>query len=529
MRARLVPARSALLMLLALVLVTGSIVVVLTRTNATAEGIIDDSGLHFSLGDIRFDGPPGIAPVGTRATARQLTDQPADAPFASASREPTTAFELELDGGLQPAIPISVSFSASTTYSVASAQEANGPDDVVPTLLTRTHPESPTTMIPATYDAASGRVTATLYHLTPFWEWPTKAGEFGEAVGAAILGATRRPDCHGEPVIDRTGQTVIVALPERQTVWVCLRQVEDGIAVDLTNTSPTPFELRAAPQANLQQQGATGLADALVVALAPRINQLRYGDQPGAGVLPVRGQATYEFPLDALPAQVALRSDPAAHLISVFASAAEQLSRIAAVDLSALLASDGVLDCVADVTATTDATVLDPTRVADFLRSALTCIPPLLLTLAPEIADKFGLVTYLALNGVPQIVGSITGIGDQLLGPQRILVEPDLPDPPCTSEATFEEWIKILGPDVFGTEGFEAVATPANTTNIVLHFRCIEEHAIGGLVTADGTGGALAVIRPVEGYWGLAVFPPGEGCGEPNEYPPAVNSDICDP
>lgn len=514
------------------VLAAGTVAVVLRTGGSTAEARVNTDGLRMALGDIRIEAPPGVAPVGTLATMRIVTEGPSDPPFLSVAAAGATAFSLDLDGA-QPQAPITISFPAAAEYTSTTVDETTTADDVVPVVLSGSGPAGPVRLEPASYDPDSGRVEATVDHLTWFWEWPAKAEEFATALGAALLlGDTPEPECHGEPVTDGVGRLITMELPARTSVWTCLRTTTAGVAVDLTNTTPAPFELRAAPVAALQRQDATDVADALVLALIPLVNEIVHGSAPGAGVLPVRGSATYDFAADSLPAQIALRTDPAAYLVSVFGSVLDQVSRIADLDLAEIvLANASALDCISGTASTANAVAAGPPEATEFgegIVAMLACLPPILTTLGTEIGNRGAFAVYLLLSGAPQLAGGVAGILGQVLGPQNILIEYAPPDTdPCSSIPAFEAWIRVLDPDLLDDGDYRGVATPDNGGSAETTLRCIDGHAVAILLATTDTDGLQAVIRPVEGYWDLATFPPGENCAGLTEYTAAVEAAVC--
>lgn len=509
----------------------GVVGLVTWRGGPTAEARVDETGLHFALGEVQIDAPPGVAPIGTRATAREMTGQPTGAPFPSSLARGATAFALELDG-LQPARPITISFPTSVEYTVANAAEADSADDVVPLLLSQSARGGPVQLEPASFDSGSQRVTVTVAHLTSFWEWPAKAEEFVGAVRDVIfLGDTRKPDCHGRSIADSSGREVTLQLPQRKSVWACLRSTDDGVAIDLTNTTPAPWELRAAPDAALQPQGATSAADALVLALIPRVNEFQYGAAPGAGVLPVRASATYEFPITALPAQVGMRTDPLAYLVSIFGVAIDEAGRIAGVNLvRAVLNNVAGLDCISQAASVAEAGRPDATAIGEVLVAMFGCVPRILATVGLEVGKRAAFVAYLLASGGAQLASGVVGALGQVLGPQQILIERANPsDGPCSSPEAFEQWIRVLDPSIFADGTYSGVATPENSGNEALALKCVEGHAIGSLVARADTDSLRVVLRPVEGYWGIATFEPGAICPEASEYPPAVLAEVCEP
>lgn len=388
-------------------LVAAGLVVLQLRDDGAVSATVDADGLHLQIGGIRIDAPPGVAPEGITATAR-LVASPVGHPVLPAVG---AAVDVVLAEGRQPERPVTITFPAAAPYTAASIAEIRGPDDVAPMGISRSGPAAPIQAEDAVFDASTGTVAVTLEHLTT-----VSASVLDPRVLAAEIsrqafgGGTQRPGCHGQSTIDATGREIVLTPTDRPSVWSCVRGDGDDAVVDLTNTTPGPWVMRA-PGALLEPQGELSIADAFIVAAGPYL--------AGGPVLPVNGEASFRFPLGALPAGIELSTSSGVYLLSIFAALAGVVGDATGIPILATMgALDTVLSCLGTVVSS--ATGGPPT---DGLSGMIDCAELGAESLGVLEKLPYLVAVGLLVTGAGLVASGVAGIVGQVLGPQQILVE----------------------------------------------------------------------------------------------------------
>ncbi|GAA4988977.1 hypothetical protein WHI96_21300 [Pseudonocardia tropica] len=401
-----------------LVLFAGVAIVVLPRLAADEDGVVGTDGLTLEIGGIRITAPPGVAPEGTRLNAR-IADA---APSVGAGAVPGpvgAGITLDLDGGLQPARPVSITFPSTETYSVRTPAEVTQPDDRAPFVLTQPSDGSPPELLPARWDPVARTVSVDVTHFSSFWEKLTTARRMMEQAVGELNGSTARPDCAGRDVELGDGGRLTIDGPAGGSAWACLRADDRHYYVDLTNNSPEPWDMRAAPDAVLQPQRPTGVADSVAIRLA----ELTWAGRSGApGVLPTGGTASYAFPLGSAPGTVRLTADPGTLLVSQTLFAVDVVASVFGVTmLQRMLELPEAVDCLSSVAEATGSRGLDPAAAARVVRATLDCIGPFMARMGMD-SPVVAVITAILGSGIGLIVAGVAAIVDTVAGPFRIVV-----------------------------------------------------------------------------------------------------------
>lgn len=368
---------------------------------------VGEAGVHIIVGRVAVDAPATVAPPGTTLRARIVGPPPTTGAGAIAGAV-GTGIELELDGGRQPAAPVTITFPSTVAYTVDQPSAIRAIDDLAPFVLTRPADGSEPTLVPARVDPATHAVTVQVEHFSTFWEKAATARDMLAGITGALAGATPKPACAGQPLTLAGAGKVAVTGPAGDGAWVCARLDGDAYAVDLTNNSPVPWEMRASPRATLLPQGATKLPDVLAIAVAQPRN-----------MLPPGGSATYRFPLDAFPSRIELTADPGTLLVSDLAVALDVVAAVFGVSWAEHLGEvGGSVGCLTS-TVGPPGNALDVATVGTALRALLACLGPAAQQMEAD-TPVMGVVLAIVGSGVELVVPGIAGAAETVQGPARI-------------------------------------------------------------------------------------------------------------
>lgn len=443
---------------------------------------VTEQGVVLQFGGITVEGPAGVAPLGTVLTARDVGLPPVADELPGAFGQAGRGISLDL-GGRQPLLPLRITFPTAMDY-------VSGPDDMTASVLTRPSDGSRPHLVPAVYDPQRRTVTAEVTHLSDFWEWGWSAQQFANDVLESLLGASPRPDCHGRPLQGVAGTTELL-VPPGDPAWACLYDVGNGVALELTNNSPTAWYTEAAPRARLDQARSVGLADSVAVALARR---LYAGRDNTPGIMVVGGAVTYRFDREARPAAISLEADPGAFLVSALVFASETAATAFGLDLlSTATELDRLAGCIVGALEVAPVDSLDAAGVAAFLRAGFGCF-------------DLGPVLGLLAGGAGLLASGLVGIAATVAGPKRIeIVGGAHAADPCASPSDFIRAVEVAEPGRFGADGwFERVES----------VQCLSGHALAmGVPRREAVGHSQLVLSPVAGGgWTLSEFDIGLGC-----------------
>lgn len=494
--------RVALALLAAAALIAGAVtaVVVVSGGGGEQTAVVSAQGVQLRFGEFVVDGPPGVAPVGTVLTARETTAVPTQVAGIALPGRVGVGIALDL-AGRQPDRPLRITFPTGGT----------DPSVALPALLTKPSDSDEAHLLPATSDPTARTASALVTHLSDFWTFALSVPDFVGAVLAGLVGRSARPECHGRPAMDDAGEISIRPV-NGDPVWVCVRAQGDRFAVDLINNSPPAWYIEAAPNARLEPQGATELADTLAVALAGR---LYAGRSRAPGVLPTHSRVTYTFPRASLPAAISLQPDPGPFLVSALASVIATGAEVfppTGLARKALLASS-VVSCLATVVEASEDGLPPPNQVASVLRAGLKCFE--------LIADGVVIAVITALGaGIGLLATGISSILATLGGPQKIniVASASARTDPCASTEAFRQTVELVDPQIFAPAKYGRV----------LSVQCVAGHPIGLVAPLeDGTGADQLVLVPQRGSWRIVIIYHGDQCAGTTELPPPVEKVVC--
>jgi len=266
-----------------------------------ATGVVLDEIAATGATTIAFAGgrlivPEGAAPPGTPVTITPVAAPELPAELAEVVDVATEGVDIDM-GGLQPAVPLQLTFDGGLT--------ASGGEPFV--LAQRSDTGAFEAVTPA--EGPAGALTAAPQHLSKFVAaiFHTSSLFTQYATGSR----TAAPDCPAGTV--RLGETTVSLSPdaswqsEPSPAHACLTATQGTATVALSPTSAAPWQL-SVDRGRFAGHDVTGVNGALMrpMAEAASTNGLV---APGLG-------ARYEFTAKDLPATITARSDPGWHYAS---------------------------------------------------------------------------------------------------------------------------------------------------------------------------------------------------------------------
>lgn len=346
--------------------------------------------------------PAKAAPAGAKLTlAKGSNPLPSEARAVLKSLTPPVQISLSGDQPLQPAMVSAhldtAPVDASTVYLVTEATST-----------------SPVQLVPATWDAASGTISAPMSHFSVAF--------FGSIDVASILDQLKtvftstlnlgspRPDCAGRSVT-RNGTTY--TLPSVYTgkgdgvVWPCLHVVGDKISVELKSNTGLPYRVRVSPKAAVAYGPTLDIGAAAVLAgYRNLVTNAPYSESlliPGSSV-------TYKFTPADLPGTIQAKVDVGSHLALSTLWAVQFVLTVFHIDVKLLDQAD-VLKCLGDAVDAAGMTGTQPgaAPMAALMKSVISCTGPVVKATGGALTGVAGAVLSVLGGGAGLAVAGLQG------------------------------------------------------------------------------------------------------------------------
>ncbi len=360
-------------------------------------GKVGDGVVTAEVGDVTVIFPDGVAPAGTEASVEL---KPRSEESRSATSAVSQTVEVSLDGGLQPAVPVTISIPVQAE-GVDTAEFAEG-YLLIGSSVSGSGDQSYFT---GSFDAATGTYSMTVNHFSSFKVLGIDIGAALNEVRTSIMQGIGlefpAPDCVGAPAL--VGHTIYEA-PASDTAHVCVAEDQGSLVVTAYPAVAMPYLVTTLPQAEGVTAGdEVNVGTAGVIAIARALGLIDSGSE--TGLFP-GAKAIYTF--DGIPQSVQLHFDqyPVLLLMVILAKTLD------AIGVTSIEALDG-LQCLADV-ADSNAALNDGVNgesVAAFARSFFTC--------AGTVGDLtlFGRVVLAALGAAPTLfITGCVGLVNELSG-----------------------------------------------------------------------------------------------------------------
>lgn len=374
------------------------------------------NGVELTVDGVTIRGPAGVAPEGTILTAHPTTAAP---PELESTITTGVAGGMDISlAGLQPAKPLELRFP------VTGSQ----PEGRHAVLITTPSDGSAAHLLPASFDATTGSISATINHLS--FVWPAfidlqAAGRVVDKLVSQTLGiSSPRPDCAGVPATDPSGVKITVdgdyGLDTKPIVWPCLTVHNGQLVAKLDSNSPLPWRVRAAPAATLEPQGTIDPAKGVVLATYQALATKRpYAE----GLLIPGGEMTYRFALSSLPATIQGQADVGTWLVMDVVFAVQAIMALFHVNLGAVADNAAALGCLGDAVEAADlGSRPGVDAVTSLARAALSCMEPIAKALGGALSAAAGFVLLVLSSGAALVFGGLQGAVMTLTGTDQFKV-----------------------------------------------------------------------------------------------------------
>lgn len=374
------------------------------------------NGVELTVDGVTIRGPAGVAPEGTILTARPTTAAPPELE-STITTGIAGGMDISLEG-LQPAKPLELRFP------VTGPQ----PEGRHAVLMTTPSDGSAAHLLPASFDATTGSISATINHLS--FVWPAfidlrAAGRVVDKLVSQTLGiSSPRPDCAGAPATDPSGMKITVdgdySPDAKPVVWPCLTVHNGQLVAKLNSNSPLPWRVRAAPAATLEHQGTIDPAKGVVLAAYQALATKRpYAE----GLLIPGDEMSYRFALSSLPATIQGQADVGTWLVMVVVFAVQAIMALFHVNLGAVADNVTALGCLGDaVEAANLVSRPGVDAVTSLARAALSCMDPIAKALGGTLSATAGFVLLVLSSGAALVFGGMQGAVMTLTGTDRFKI-----------------------------------------------------------------------------------------------------------
>lgn len=369
------------------------------------EALIRDGGTTIDFHGIVVSLPDGVAPVGTKVSVRREAQKGTSAEAVAVS----DGVVIELEGGLQPAEPLTLVFPV-------SQNEVPDADDMPELLVVRsTSGDGQVDLHAGTYDEKAGTYTVDVDHLSGFQVFGIDLGAVLQEVRTGVMQGLGlefpAPDCVGEAVtIDEV--TYRVESPPQS--WICLEAKADALVVKAYPNSAIPFVVGSWPSAEVRTSPTeVQLATSTLVVLA---KHLGFTDSTQAAVMPGT-MAELRFSSAPEAVTVTFEQYPALLLVAILITTVDTILDVLGVQ-TFIRDVPAALQCFADAADVADRGVaLNGESAGGITRAFFDCAGPMLgdalsasIRRSAFVGDGFGILGRLPDSGVGGGCGLSAGV-----------------------------------------------------------------------------------------------------------------------
>ncbi|PRY38850.1 hypothetical protein CLV43_108250 [Umezawaea tangerina] len=471
--------------------------------------VVGTDGLDVTLSGVHLSGPAGLAPAGTVVTATPTTSSPPELPTAITTNL-GAGVDISLQGR-QPDKPLEVRFPVVGTP----------PEGQHAVLVTVPSDGSGAHLVPASFDAGTGTITATTNHLSLFWPAFIDLREVGRTFDKFVtqtLGITSpRPDCAGEKVTDPSGTTISpvgdYSPTAKPAAWPCVSTKDGQVVVELTSNSPLPWRTRATPAATLDPQGTPDLAKAAILAgYHTLVTERPYAE----GLLIPGTTMSYRFPAGSSTATVQGQVDLGTWLAMDLVFAVQSLMALFHVDYQDVGTNADRLTCLGDaVEAAQLGAKPGVDAVTNLARAVLSCLAPLA---GDALKDAAAFVLLVLSSGISLVVGGFLGAALTATSADTFRIDVESTGKPITAADLSTAPVPGMCQHPAGTlvdgslpgipthDGFVQLVAKGSPSEV-------DNPIVVGDLTADGTPDAAAVFMCSRGGVGwphhVVLYGPG--------------------
>lgn len=404
---------------------------------------IRDGGTTIDFHGIEVFLPDGVAPVGTKVSLRRE----AQTDTGEAAVAVSDGVTIELEGGLQPAKPLTLVFPVSRK-AIPDAGDSAG------LLVVRSISAYATVGLHAgNYDGLAATYTVEVDHLSSFQVFGIDLAAvlkelrtgFMQSLGLAFPA----PDCAGGAV---TIDDVTYRVKSPPQSWICLAAEDEALVVRAYPNSAIPFVVGSRPSADLRTSPTeVDLASSALVVLA---GHLGFIDSAQAAVMP---GTVAELRFDTAPEAATLTFEqyPALLLAAILITTLDTILDVLGVE-TVLRDLPEALQCFSAATDVADRGIaLDGETAGGITRAFFDCAGPM----AGDALTAKGAIILAILSAAPGfLTSSVLGIVNELTGDATV----ELPLAVKLPNKTRIVYLEPLTPSGQIADGFTLNASYAN-------------------------------------------------------------------
>lgn len=363
------------------------------------EGQVGQGEVRGQAGRAAVIFPDGVAPAGTRATVRVKQAGEQAYPRAVALSE---TIEVALDGGLQPAVPVTLVLPVQPNAVPAASLEK------YLLFVSGVSADGTERFATGTLDAAGGTFTVKVDHFSDFKLWAIDLGAVLDEVRTAIIQSIGlehpAPGCVGKSATVEGTKYDVASLPGAH---LCVEERNGSLVVSAHPAIAMPYRITSKPSVT----GTTSATEATIgtaglIALAGTLRLIGKGSQ--AAVFP-GASASYTFKGAPRSVELDLEQYPVLLLMAILAKTADTLGLGTVEDLADL-------QCLADIGTMGKklSSGIDGEGVATVTKSFFSCVDRM------ANLNPFHKFLVAALSAAPSfLVTAVLGIINEFTGQAR--------------------------------------------------------------------------------------------------------------
>ena len=284
------------------------------RESANAK--VHDAGFRLELaGGVEVTAPSGVAPPGTRVTAKVIDPRiPQSHSFVTAIGP---AVDIQLAGGTRPETPITIDFPIPENIAI-------DPNRLF-VLGESADPDRAADFVESSWNASTRTITATTDHLSWYAVTTVEPEEltvqFTRWVAESFSGnRTSKPDCVDAPT---TSGAYVLADPWPTAAWVCATERAGRVTLTLESNSGLVFVISTDPEGTFDHLAATSTAGIATALVAMRMQDADLLNGDGVLLAGESTSITYDAPYE--PVQLRLTAAPGLSQVAVLSMGVSML------------------------------------------------------------------------------------------------------------------------------------------------------------------------------------------------------------
>lgn len=343
------------------------------------DGVVGSRGFTVALDGVTVTGSSGVAPNGTGVHLKEAPTLVAEG--LAGVESAATPFDISFDGGLQPAVPVTVTLDVSDV-----------PVERLQTLFFVTQRSDTGRWEGLPVTVVNGRASVSLDHFSGGWfGWGDQIRDwFIDQVKQFLKVGYPKPACVGKTAVFGGREYAVDA--DNEGVYACVSASRSSLTTSITSNSPLVWRYRPVAGQAVGQQGEAPLELAGILTLALFDAMAQY-DYTSETVLVPGGKAAVVLGQDVTDTWAGARADAGLGLVAVL---------VAGLDTAAAMASGQSPTTWLDV-------ALSKAENANRLRAAAECMGGVVEGAGDEVEAHLGQIGNTAVSCAGNLMSEMAG------------------------------------------------------------------------------------------------------------------------